>query len=153
MPVSMAPATEEMTLRGRVVHLFYQSPAFTAGVLKHAGEGQVRFNGKFMVAEGDDISLVGHWTTHPQYGRQFTASGLKQELPIDAEGLARYLASEPAFFQIGEVKARKIADAFGDTIDFVIREEPWKVAQVARLSAETLNILRTEWLKLSLIHI
>ena len=144
---SLAPATEEMTLRGHVVHLFYQSPAFTAGVLKHAGEGQVRFNGKFMVAEGDDISLVGHWATHPQYGRQFAASGLKQELPIDAEGLAHYLASEPAFFQIGEAKARKIADAFGDTFDFVIREEPQKVAQVARLSKETLNTLRTEWLK------
>lgn len=147
MPVQMLPTTEEMTLRGRVVRLFYQSSAFTAGVLKPAGECQVRFNGKFIVAEGDDISLVGHWTTHPQYGRQFAASGLKQELPIDAAGLARYLASEPAFFQIGEVKARKIAEAFADNFDFVIRKEPWRVAQTARLSAETLNTLRTEWLK------
>lgn len=147
MSVHLAPATEELTLHGRVVHLFYQSPAFTAGVLKAANEGQVRFNGKFMVADGDEISLVGHWTTHPQYGRQFTASGLKQELPIDAEGLARYLAADPAFVNIGDAKARKIAEAFGDTFDYVIREEPWKIAQVARLSAETLNTLRTEWLK------
>jgi len=147
MPVTLVPATEELTLRGRVVHLFYQSPAFTAGVLKPSSEGQVRFNGKFMVAEGDDIALVGHWATHPQYGRQFVASSLKQELPVDAEGLARYLATDPAFFQIGETKARKIAEAFGDTFDYVIREEPWKVQQVARLSAETLNTLRTTWLE------
>jgi exodeoxyribonuclease V alpha subunit len=152
MPTQMAPALEEIVMKGKVVHLFYKSPEFTAGVLKHASEGKVRFNGKFMVGEGDDISLVGHWTTHPQYGRQFIASGLKQELPIDVDGLAHYLATEPAFHKIGAVKARLIAEAFGGNFDNIIREEAWKVAKVANLSIATVDTLCTEWLKRSEIN-
>ncbi len=145
-----APATvheDEITIRGTVVHLFYQSPTFTTGVVKSPIDGKVKFSGKFMVSQGDDVSLVGHWAQHPKYGRQFTAVGLRQELPIDTDGLAQYLATETAFRGIGPEKARRIAEAFGDTFDYVIREEPWRVAQVAHLPAKTLEALRTAWMQ------
>ena len=144
-----APATvleDDITIRGAVVHLFYQSPNFTTGVVKSPSNGTVKFSGKFMVSQGDDISLVGHWVQHPKYGRQFAAAGLKQELPMDAVGLAHYLATESAFTGIGPEKARRIADAFGDTFDYIIREEPWRVAQVAHLTPNTLATLRSAWL-------
>jgi exodeoxyribonuclease V alpha subunit len=149
MPVIAVPASEEIVLNGKVVHLFYQSSGFTAGVLKHESEGRVRFNGKFMVSDGDEVSLVGHWSNHPQYGKQFSASGLKQELPISVDGLAQYLAKDPAFVNIGETKGRLIAETFGATFDYVIREEAWKIAKVAHLSQDTLDTLCKVWLQRS----
>ncbi len=143
---------EEVTVRGRVVHLFFQAPHFTAGVMKSSHEGKVKFSGKFMVSEGDDVCLIGQWEQHPQYGRQFTAVGVKQELPIDAEGLAQYLATDPAFYGIGPERARKIADAFGAQFDSVIREEPWRVGQVAQLKPELVETLQREWVKRSEVN-
>jgi len=140
-------ATEDITVHGRVVHLFYQSPRFTAGVLKCPAEGSVKFSGKFMVSAGDEVRLVGHWAEHPKYGRQFSAAGLQQDLPVDVEGLAHYLATNPAFHGIGPERARCIAETFGDQFDFAIREEPWRVAQAAHLKPAVLETLRREWLE------
>lgn len=138
---------EEITLRGRVAHLFYQSPTFSAGMLHCADEGKVKFSGKFMVAQGDDVCLVGQWARHPQYGLQFSAAGLKQELPLDPDGLAKYLADDPAFYGIGPEKARRIATAFGGEFDAVIRNDPQQIARIAHLTPAVVETLRTEWLK------
>lgn len=140
-------ATDDLTVSGRVVHLFYQSPRFTAGVLKCPAEGSVKFSGKFMVSVGDEVRLVGHWAEHPKYGRQFSAAGLQQDLPVDAEGLAHYLATNPAFHGIGPERARLIAETFGAQFDYTIREEPWRVAQAAHLTPAVLKTLRQEWLE------
>jgi len=152
MSAVATPVPEEVTVRGRVVHLFYQAPHFTAGVLKSPQDGKVKFSGKFMVSDGDDVCLIGHWEQHPQYGRQFTAVGVKQELPLDADGLAQYLAHDPAFHGIGPERARKIAEAFGDRFDTVIRAEPWRVAQVAQLKPDVLETLQREWIQRSEVN-
>ncbi|MEI7833121.1 MAG: AAA family ATPase, partial [bacterium] len=152
MSTTATQTNEEVTISGRVVHLFYQAPHFTAGVMKSTREGKVKFSGKFMVSEGDDVSLIGKWEQHPQYGRQFTAVGVKQDLPLDTDGLAHYLANDPAFHGIGPERARKIAEEFGDQFDTVIREEPWRVAQVAQLKPEILNTLQHAWVQRSEVN-
>jgi len=134
-------------LRGRVVHLFYQSPEFSAGMLQCPEAGKVKFSGKFMVSPGDEVCLVGQWARHPQYGLQFSAAGVKQELPLDPDGLAKYLADDPAFYGIGPEKARQIATAFGAEFDAVLRHDPQQVARIGRLTPSVLETLRTEWLK------
>lgn len=138
---------EEITLRGSVAHLFFQSPTFSAGILQCANKEKVKFSGKFMVSAGDEVSLIGQWAQHPQYGLQFSAAGLKQELPLDPDGLAKYLANDPAFHGIGPEKARHIANSFGADFDAVIRHDPQRVARVAHLTLAVVETLQTEWLK------
>jgi exodeoxyribonuclease V alpha subunit len=67
-----------------------------------AGSVKVKFSGKFYVAEGDPITVVGDWQKHPKYGYQFAATGLSYDLPETKEGLERYLAKSKAFRGIGE---------------------------------------------------
>ncbi|MEA3376600.1 MAG: ATP-dependent RecD-like DNA helicase, partial [Chloroflexota bacterium] len=45
------------------------------------------------VQPGESLRLEGHWTTHPQYGRQFSAEWCKQVLPATVEGVRAYLGS------------------------------------------------------------
>jgi exodeoxyribonuclease V alpha subunit len=146
MLTPVAAPAEDVAVHGRVAHLFYQSPKFSAGVLQSDGLGRVKFSGKFMVATGDEVNLLGRWTEHPQYGRQFSAVGMLHVLPMDPQGLARYLATDPAFTGIGPERARVIAEGFGGSFDAVIRETPDRVADAAHLPTSVVQRLRAAWI-------
>ncbi|HEY3379420.1 MAG TPA: AAA family ATPase, partial [Armatimonadota bacterium] len=108
---------------------------------------EVKFSGPFSVSEGDQISLSGAWTRHPKYGKQFTATGMIQELPFDAAGLEHYLASDPAFHGIGPAKAAKIAKAYGQNFDQTIRNHPESVAQLSGLKTEQILTIQQAWIQ------
>ena len=42
---------------------------------------------------GEELTLGGHWTTHPSYGEQFQAETFERRLPASARGIADYLGS------------------------------------------------------------
>jgi exodeoxyribonuclease V alpha subunit len=137
-----APTT---TVRGVVETVFFASPKFSAGRLRAGDGASVSFAGPVMVREHDPVVLTGTWERHPKYGRQFRATGLLHDLALDAEGLALYLANHPDIPGIGPAKARRIADAFGADFERVLVEEPERVAAVAGVSRETVDLLREQW--------
>jgi exodeoxyribonuclease V alpha subunit len=100
-----------------------------------------------MVQVNDAVVLHGDWERHAKYGRQLKVSHFTFDQRLDVEGLAQYLANHPLLKGIGPVRAKKIAETFGEDFDRVLDEEPAKVAQVAKLSKETINTLREEWLR------
>jgi len=136
-----------VTIRGRVETLFYSSPRFSTGRLRVDGAKTVSFAGALMVREHDPVILHGVWEMHPKYGRQLKVSHFEFDQRLDADGLAHYLQNHPALKGIGPVKARRIADSFGDNFDRVIDQEPDRVAQVAKLSREAVETLRNEWVR------
>ena len=136
-----------VTVRGTVEALFFSSPKFSAGRLR-TGEGQpVSFAGSLMVRAHDAVVLHGSWEIHPKFGRQLKVARFEFDQQLGPAGLAHYLASNPALKGIGPIKARRIAEAFGDDFDRVIEEDPDSVGRVAKLPRAALQLLRDEWLR------
>ena len=135
------------TLRGRVAVVFRSTTNWSAGRLRTAGGDLVPFAGALVVQQHDPVILRGAWEVHPKFGRQFKVSSFSLDQQLDAAGLAHYLAHHPDIKGIGPVRAERIAEAFGADFDRVIDEHPEQVAAAARLSPETVQALRTEWLR------
>jgi exodeoxyribonuclease V alpha subunit len=135
------------TARGTVEALFFSSPKFSAGRLR-TGDGQiVSFAGSLMVRVHDAVVLHGRWETHAKFGRQLKVARFEFDQQLGPTGLAHYLSSNPSLKGIGPVKARRIAEAFGDDFDRVIDDEPDRVGRVAKLPRAALQLLREEWLR------
>jgi hypothetical protein len=56
------------TIHGTVERVYFASPTFSAGVIDAGSSVKVKFSGKFHVAEGEPITVVGDWQKHPKYG-------------------------------------------------------------------------------------
>jgi exodeoxyribonuclease V alpha subunit len=135
------------TLKGKVERLFYSSPGWSAGKLIAADGSSVSFAGNLMVQPGDQVILTGAWTQDPKYGLQFKVAGFEFDQNLSADGLAHYLANNPAMKGIGPAKAHLIAQAFADNFDHVIEHEPERIAQVAKVPVEVALALKEEWLR------
>lgn len=69
------------------------------------------------LCEGESISALGNWTTHPSFGRQFRVEFYEKQLPATATAILKYLSSG-AIKGIGPMTAKKIVEQYGDdTLD------------------------------------
>ena len=145
----MAPEThrpQPERVRGRIHTGYFAKPQFSAGKLKTREGHTLRFAGPFFAREGEQVVLCGTWEENPKFGRQLKVVRIELDMPVDAEGLANYLANHPRIKGIGPVKARKIAELFGPNFDEVISEDPQAIAAAVQLPPATLEMLREEWL-------
>jgi exodeoxyribonuclease V alpha subunit len=133
------------TVCGVVDTLYHAATNFSAGRLRTADGGTVRFAGKVFVRENEPVSLRGRWEEHPTYGRQFHAEWLNAQVDLDPSGLANFLANHPQVSGIGPAKAKLIADTYGTRFDEVLRWNPNAMARVAKVSIETIENLRAVW--------
>jgi exodeoxyribonuclease V alpha subunit len=141
-----APVPPDTTVRGHVGRLFIASPEFTAGFLELDRGASIRFAGEFMVQTGDAVVLHGTWK-QTKWGRQFEAASFEFDLPVDAAGLANYLALNPQIKGIGPAKARIIAERFGSDLDSALTDRPGEVAAAAHVPLPVIETLRDEWLR------
>ena len=141
---SKSPAT---SVSGRVEHLFFSSPTFSAGVLEVRGDDNIRFAGKFMVQVGDQVTLHGQWATSKQWGSQLQVSSFEYDLPIDRKGLANYIARHPRIKGIGPAKARVLAEKFGAEFDQALQTQTVEMARAAHVGVPVIENLRDEWLR------
>ena len=65
------------------------------------------------VEVGEELRVMGKYTSHPTYGYQFKAEVFDRQLPATAGAIMRYLASG-VVKGIGPALARRIVDCFGD---------------------------------------
>jgi exodeoxyribonuclease V alpha subunit len=144
-----APSISDLTVkvRGRVEHLYYCSPRFSAGRLRTRSGDLVAFAGALMVKAQDQVVLHGVWERHPKYGQQLKVSHFTFDQRLDVDGLALYLANHPLLKGIGPVRAKKIAETFGEDFDRVLEEEPARIAEAAKLPMAAMETLRDEWLR------
>ena len=85
-------------------------------------------------AVGDKMKLVGEWTHHKNYGRQFSVAYYEKQLPATSNEILRYLSSR-AVKGIGPKTAQKLVDLYGeDTLD-VIENHPEWLAKIPGISA------------------
>ena len=90
---------EQQTLRGTVEDIIFQNietgyTVFT--VSENESETVTETTCVGIVPhlhEGEDVEILGHWTVHATYGKQFQVQSYEKKIPTTEEGIERYLAS------------------------------------------------------------
>lgn len=85
--------------------------------------------------EGDFLKLTGRWTSHPDYGDQFSAESYEYEAPATYDAVLKFLSSG-IFPGIGKITAERILDTFGDQTLNIIRESPERLAEIRGITNE-----------------
>ncbi|WP_422772705.1 ATP-dependent RecD-like DNA helicase [Plantactinospora sp. WMMC1484] len=96
------------------------------------------------VQPGESVRLVGHWGTHPKYGRQFEVRSYTTVLPATIQGIERYLGSG-LIKGIGPRMAERIVGHFGVDTLRVIEEEPGRLVEVPGLGPKRTKLIATAW--------
>ena len=65
-----------------------------------------------MAFEGENVTLVGDYTFHKEFGRQFAFDSYEKTLPEEVDGILQYLSSKTVK-GVGPVTALKIVNKFG----------------------------------------
>ena len=100
------------------------------------------------LCEGESISALGNFVTHPSFGKQFKVSFYEKQLPATASTILKYLSSG-AIRGIGPATAKKIVSEFGDETLDVLENHPEWLADISGISpkkaAEIGEIFRTQF--------
>jgi exodeoxyribonuclease V alpha subunit len=93
---------------------------------------------------GESVKLLGTWTTHPQYGRQFEIRSYSVQYPSTVEGIRKYLGSG-LIRGIGPVTAQRIVDAFGkDTLE-IIDNQVHRLREVPGIGEKRSDQIASAW--------
>jgi exodeoxyribonuclease V alpha subunit len=91
------------------------------------------------VQSGDSLALVGRWTSHKTYGRQFDVESCELRPPSGRDGLVRFLGSG-RIKGVGPKTAEKIVDTLGPEVLSILEDDPMTLVRVPGIS---LNKART----------
>jgi exodeoxyribonuclease V alpha subunit len=139
-------ATDEQ-LTGEVVGVRYadQSSGFGVIELDREDGGGVRCSGPLAsVVEGQTITVVGSWTTHPRYGETFEAVLYEQTVPTTVAGLRSFLTSE-RFANVPRSSVQRVLTTFGSGAGRVIEQEPERLTQAAGIPQDHADELHRAW--------
>lgn len=93
---------------------------------------------------GESLKLVGRWSSHPKYGRQFEVESFTTVLPATVQGIQRYLGSG-LVKGVGPGFAERIVGHFGlDTLD-VIEKEPYRLVEVPGVGPKRTARITRAW--------
>lgn len=120
-----------LNLKGTVENIVYRNEENGYTVLEISdGDDYITAVGSMpQVSAGDNVSLLGFYTTHRSYGRQFSAKSCEVERPSQAADILRYLSSG-AVKGIGPSTAKKLVDEFMDATLDVMENQPERVAAI-----------------------
>lgn len=135
-------------LRGVVERVTYYNEETGYSVVRLAVEGQddlVTIVGNLPeVNPGESLRLLGAWTTHQQYGRQFKVERCEQVLPATVEGIRRYLGSG-LIKGVGPVTAARIVQRFGTDTLRVLDEEPQRLREALGVGPKRAALIAKAW--------
>lgn len=82
---------------------------------------------------GEQLKIMGQWSTHQTYGRQFKVVSFEKSIPSDSAAMLKYLASG-AIKGIGPKTAERIIDEFGDDTFRILESEPEMLSTIKGIS-------------------
>ena len=120
-----------MELKGELTEIIYQNEvnSYTIAVLETDEEEFTIVGYLPFIRIGDNLSLIGKFVTHQEYGRQFRIDTFEKIMPQSLSSLERYLGNG-AIKGIGPATAKKIVDKFGEQTIAIFKFEPTKLAQI-----------------------
>lgn len=96
------------------------------------------------IQPGQEIQVIGSWTFHPKFGKQFSAQQCVAKLPTSITGLKKYLASG-AIKGIGKTYADKIVNYFGVDALKIIEQEPDRLSEVDGIGPKRIEQIKEAW--------
>ncbi|MEG2537781.1 MAG: ATP-dependent RecD-like DNA helicase [Hydrogenoanaerobacterium sp.] len=139
---------EPEKLEGTVEHVTFHSDETGFTVLSLATKDEtelVTVVGEMVdINDGEQLSLLGEYISHPSYGQQFRASVCEKTLPATANAILKYLSSK-AIKGVGPVMASRMVTAFGDKTLEVIESSPEKLTEVRGISPQKARDIATEF--------
>lgn len=88
-----------------------------------------------MISVGETVKLFGTYKNHPSYGQQFSVNACERTMPVNLDGILKYLSSG-AIKGVGPATAQRLVKEFGaDTLN-VIENDPVRVAKLRGISQE-----------------
>ena len=115
-------------ISGRIENIVYHNESNDYTVLEISDKDE-----NFIVAvgiipfafEGENVELVGRWTYHKEFGKQFAFDSFEKSLPENTEGILQYLSSRTVK-GVGPVTALRVVQRFGaDTFDVIENHPEW----------------------------
>lgn len=100
-----------------------------------------------MVSAGEELRLLGGWTSHPTFGVQFKAEACERKMPTSEKAILRYLSSG-AVKGIGPATAGKLVDAFGEKTLEVMEKEPERLCSVKGITRQKAKKIAEEFQKI-----
>lgn len=124
-----------MVLEATIEDIIYQNAenGYTVCTIEYEGEELSCVGEMAGIYAGEEVKIVGSWSTHPIYGRQIRVEMLERSMPKTVQGMEKYLASG-VIKGIGAKTAKKIVKHFGLDTFRIIEEEPLVLAQVSGIS-------------------
>lgn len=102
-------------------------------------------------APGEVLEMSGEWTSHPQFGPQFSVASCKTSVPASVTGIRKYLGGG-LIRGIGPVMAKRIAAKFGkDTLD-IIDKDPERLLEVEGIGRTRIKMIAEAWTEQRDIH-
>ncbi len=90
-----------------------------------------------------DLSLTGEFTNHQKYGKQFNVTSYQKIIPEDKNSIVSFFSSG-LFKGIGETKAIKIYEKFGDDAINIIKNNPNVLYEIKSLTEKNITTLKTK---------
>ncbi|MEG0352585.1 MAG: ATP-dependent RecD-like DNA helicase [Cellulosilyticaceae bacterium] len=126
---------EQVVIEGVVEDIIYQNEdnGYTVCTIEYDGEELSCVGSMPGIHPGEEVRLVGSWTTHHIYGKQLKVDMFEKSIPKTVQGIERYLASG-AIKGIGPKTAKKIVKHFGLDTFKIIEHEPIVLSQIQGIS-------------------
>jgi exodeoxyribonuclease V alpha subunit len=88
-----------------------------------------------MLIPGETISALGEWTSHTEYGRQFSVKDCQRQPPSEEDEIEKYLSS--GFIKgLGPSTAKKIVGRFGADTFQILAREPMRISEIKGITLE-----------------
>ena len=97
-----------------------------------------------LISAGEFVQASGSWANDRTHGVQFRASFLKATAPTTPAAIEKYLGSR-MIRGIGPVYAKKLVQAFGDSVFDVIENNPGRLRRVPGIGAKRAKQIAADW--------
>lgn len=127
--------SEQIVLEATVEDIIFQNQenGYTVCTIEYEGE-EISCVGEMAgIYAGEEVKIIGSWSTHPIYGKQIKVDLIERSMPKTVQGMEKYLASG-VIKGIGAKTAKKIVKHFGLDTFRIIEEEPLVLAQINGIS-------------------
>lgn len=96
------------------------------------------------LAVGEKVEVTGEFSTHPRFGQQFKTTSFRRILPVDRDGIERYLASG-LVKGIGSHFASQIVKKFGTKTLDVIDKNPARLLEIPGIGEHKVQQIVASW--------
>ena len=129
---------EETTIIGTVLSVVFQNEENGYAVLRLVtddGELLTLVGCVPCAAPGENLTATGTFSSHPQYGEQFSALEVERYLPSNETEILNYLASG-VVRGVGPATAEKLVARFGEETLRVLESEPEKLTAIKGMTSK-----------------